>query len=47
MGLKKNSKGELTVATGIRTRKSSMYIPGQNEVFKISRSKFANFVDCK
>jgi hypothetical protein len=47
MSLKKNSKGELTVATGIRTRKSSMYSPGQNEAFKISRSRFSNFCDCK
>ena len=45
--LKKNSKGELTIAKGIRSRKSSIYSPGQNEVFKISRSKFSNFVDCK
>ena len=45
--LKKNSKGELTIAKGIRSRKSSIYRPSQNEVFKISRSRFSNFVDCK
>ena len=45
--LKKNSKGELTIAKGIRSRKSSIYTPSQNEVFKISRSRFSNFVEQK
>jgi len=30
----------------LRTKKSSIYQQGTNEVFKISRSKFSNFVDC-
>ena len=30
----------------IRTRKGSIYQKGTNEVFKISRSKFSNFIDC-
>jgi hypothetical protein len=31
----------------LRTRKGSIYQKGTNEVFKISRSKFSNFLDCK
>ena len=38
VSIKKNTKGELKEATGLRTRKSSIYTPGQNETFKISRS---------
>ncbi len=30
----------------LRTRKDSIYQKGTNEVFKISRSKFSNFLDC-
>ena len=40
VSLKKNSKGEFAEAKGLRTRKTSIYSPGQNEIFKISRSKF-------
>ena len=47
MGLKRNSKGELAEVTPLRTRKGSIYIKGSNEKFKISRSKFSNFLDCK
>ena len=47
MGLKRNSKGELVEVTPLRTRKGSIYIKGSNEKFKISRSKFSNFLDCK
>ena len=47
VSIKKNNKGELALAKGIRTRKSSIYSPGQNEAFKISRSRFSNFCDCK
>ena len=32
---------------GFRTRVSSFYRKGKNEPFKISRSKFNNFLDCK
>ena len=46
VSLKKNSKGEFAEAKGLRTRKTSIYSPGQNETFKISRSKFSNFIDC-
>ena len=46
VSIKRNTKGELQVATGIRSRASSMYTPGQNSVFKISRSKFSDFLDC-
>ena len=35
------------VKKGFRTRESSFYRKGKNEPFKISRSKFNNFLDCK
>ena len=47
MGLKRNSKGELAEVTPLRTRKESIYKIGTNETFRISRSKFSNFLDCK
>ena len=30
----------------LRTRKGSIYQKGTNEITKISRSKFSNFLDC-
>ena len=45
--LKRNSKRELVEAKGIRTRSSSIYKPNQSEDFKISRSKFSDFLTCK
>ena len=45
--LKRNSKGEVTEVKPIRTRKGSVYVRGSNTVFKISRSKFSNFLECK
>ena len=47
MGLKKDSKGNLTEVTPLRSRKGSIYKNGANETFKISRSKFSSFLDCK
>ena len=47
VSIKRNSKGEFAEAKGLRSRKSSIYEPGQKEVFKISRSKFSNFMDCE
>ena len=47
VSLKRDSKGNLKETTGIRSRQSSIYKPGQNDVYKISRSKFSNFIDCK
>ena len=38
-----NSKKEVIP---IRNRKGTIYQKGTNEVFKISRSKFSNFIDC-
>lgn len=46
LDLKRNSKYQLVEATGKRTRKSSIYTPKQTEDFKISRSKFADFLIC-
>ena len=46
ISLKINSKGEYVPAPGLRTRKSSIYIPGQSEDFKVSRSKLTDFRKC-
>lgn len=46
ISLKRNSKGRLMEATGIRSKDSSIYTPGQVEPFKISRSKFNDFLTC-
>ena len=42
-----NKKGEQVEATGKRTRASSIYTPGQSENFRISRSKFTDFISCQ
>ena len=47
MGLKRDSKGNLAEVTPLRSRKGSIYKKGTNETFKISRSKFNSFLDCK
>ena len=47
ISLKRNSKGVLVKATGLRTRSSSIYKPGQDETFKVSRSKFNDFLTCE
>ena len=47
MGLKRDSKGNLAEVSPLRSRKGSIYKKGTNETFKISRSKFSSFLDCK
>ena len=47
MGLKKNSQGELVDASSFRSRKDSIYSKGSNKPFKVSRTKFSNFLSCK
>ena len=47
MNLKKNFKGNLMKVSSFRIRKNSYYIKGSSEPFKISRSKFSNFLSCK
>ncbi len=47
MSLKRDSKGKITEVKPLRTRKGSVYLKGSNEIFKISRSKFTNFLECK
>ena len=47
MSLKKNSEGELVEVSPFRTRQNSIYHRGSNKSFKISRSKFSNFLSCK
>lgn len=34
------------IKKGFRTRTSTIYTPGSNNVFKVSRSKFSNFIEC-
>ena len=46
LNLKRNSKGELVPAPGIRTRSSSVYDPWDSKPFNISRSKFSDFLTC-
>ena len=46
VSLKRNSNFEFVEATGLRSRDSSIYKPGQTSDFKISRSKFSNFLQC-
>lgn len=45
--LKRNGKGNLVEAKGLRSRKSSIYTPGQTDKFKISRTKFNDFLTCQ
>ncbi len=45
--LKRDGKKVLIEATGLRSRKSSVYKPNQKEDFKISRSRFSNFLTCQ
>ena len=45
--LKRNSKKELVTAKGIRSRESSIYVPHQENDFKVSRSKFNDFLTCR
>jgi len=47
ISLKRNSKGVLVRASGLRSRESSFYVPKQTEPFRISRSKFNDFLTCK
>ena len=47
ISLKRNKKGEKVPASGLRVRRTSIYTPGQEEVFKISRSKFNDFLLCQ
>ena len=47
ISLKRNNKKELVPATGLRTRSSSAYSPNQKEDFKMSRSKFNDFLTCQ
>jgi hypothetical protein len=46
ISLKRNSKGELVPAPGIRSKDKSSYKPNQTEDFKLSRGKFSDFLSC-
>jgi hypothetical protein len=45
--LKRNTKGEFVLATGLNSQKWRLYTPNQEKDFKISRSKFENFLKCE
>ena len=45
--LHRNSKGELVDAPGLRTRTSSLYSPNSPEPYRLSRSKFNDFLSCQ
>jgi len=47
MGLKRDSKGKITEVKPLRTRKGTLYLKGSNTIFRVSRSKFSNFLECK
>ena len=47
ISLKRNNNGDLVPATGLRTRKTFIYSPNQTDPFKISRSKFNDFLTCQ
>ena len=47
ISLNRNNNGQQVAATGVRTRASSIYVPGQTESFRISRSKFNDFLTCQ
>jgi len=47
MALKRDSKGKITEIKPCRTRKGSIYTKGSGTIFRISRSKFSNFLECK
>ncbi|MEC8945438.1 MAG: PD-(D/E)XK nuclease family protein [Chloroflexota bacterium] len=46
ISLKRNSKGQFVNATGLRSRKSSIYSPNQHDNYRISRTKFSDFLAC-
>ncbi|CAM8392311.1 PD-(D/E)XK endonuclease-like domain, AddAB-type [Candidatus Methylopumilus planktonicus] len=46
ISLKRNSRGELVPATGRRSTERSLYIPNQGADFRVSRSKFSDFLTC-
>ena len=47
ISLEINNNGEHVAVTGIRTKASSIYVPGQTESFRISRSKLNDFLSCQ
>ena len=47
ISLKRNNRGQFVPATGLRSRASSIYTPNQKDPFKISRSKFNDFLTCE
>ena len=45
ISLKRNSRGELVEAIGLRSR--NIYNPQQDEKFRLSRGKFSDFLQCR
>ena len=46
ISLKRDAQGRLVPATGRRATEKSSYKPNQTEDFKVSRSKFSDFLTC-
>ncbi len=47
ISLKRNDKGHLVEAKGKRQKTNTIYTPGQNDDFSLSRSKFDDYMSCK
>ncbi len=47
ISLKRDRRGQPVKAPGKRSRSSSFYTPGQTATFRISRSKFTDFLNCQ
>ena len=47
ISLKRNNAGSLVPAIGLRNRETSIYRPNQTEDFRVSRSKFSDFMTCR
>ena len=46
ISIKKNKKGELLKASGLRSTAKSIYAPKQKEEFQIIRGRYDNFLSC-
>ena len=46
ISLKRNNTGSLVPAVGLRNRETSIYRPNQTQDFRVSRSKFSDFMTC-
>lgn len=47
ISIKMNKDGDPSLAVGLRTRSNSIYMPNQSADYKVSRSKFNDFLACE